>query len=205
MRTLRTLLVSFIVIVAGLLVLSAATNRFHAFTSATAERVVVRDNRPLVPAVELQAQTGTRINLANLRGQWLLVDFVYTRCTSYCAVLGAEYGELQRLLARPLARHRVRLVSISFDPSQDTPAALTQYVARYGSNAGSWLAARPVTARGLRELEHTFGVIVIPDGHGGFNHTAGMDMVDPEGRLVRVIGLGYSPAEVSRTVLKALQ
>ena len=63
----------------------------------------------------LETQSGARIDVADLRGKWLLVDFIYTRCPTYCVALGSEFAQLQDRLAGPLAKGAVELVSISFD------------------------------------------------------------------------------------------
>jgi cytochrome oxidase Cu insertion factor (SCO1/SenC/PrrC family) len=47
----------------------------------------VRQHPVGLPEVTLETQSGARIHLAGLRGKWLLVGFIYTRCPTYCAVL----------------------------------------------------------------------------------------------------------------------
>jgi protein SCO1/2 len=51
----------------------------------------------------------------------------------------------------------------------------------------------------LRALLDTFGVVVIPDGMGGFVHNAAIHLVDEEGRLGAIYDLGEE-----RAVLAAL-
>lgn len=205
MRVLRTLLASAACVALGVAGLAWATDGFAAFTTQAAKAVEVREHPPRVPAVELETQSGARLDLASLRGRWLLVDFMYTRCMTYCSVLGADDGELQRALAAPLAADRLRLVSVSFDPAHDTPAALAGYIRRFHGRPGTWLAARPVDGGGLRELERVFGVSAIPDGIGGYTHTATFNLVDPDGRLVRILGVDESPEAVRDAVLEAMR
>lgn len=204
MQILRTLLASLILVAFGVAALAAATDRFQAFTSETARRVAIRQHPLQVPDVELQTQSGTHINMAGLRGKWVAVDFIYTRCMTFCSVLDAEYARLQELLARPLAENKLRLLSISFDPAHDTPVELTNYLDRFDGHAGDWLVTRPVNAVGLRQLERVFGVTVIPDGHGGYVHNAAIEVVDPQGRLFRILDIG-NPVAASRLVLQEMK
>lgn len=204
MSVLRTLLASAILLVAGSAVLAAVSERFQAFTTETARRVQVRAHPRLMPAVTLETQSGARINLADLRGKWLLVDFIYTRCMTYCSVLGGEFAQLQDLLAAPLARDRVQLLSISFDPAHDDPPQLAGYLQRFRSRGPGWLAARPVDADGLHQLKQAFGITVIADGSGGYEHNAAIQVVDPQGRLVEILDLG-DPARVARAVSAGMQ
>ena len=146
---LRTSLASGALLLAGGVALAAATDGFQAFTTETARRVAVRRQPADLPAVALENQSGARFTLADLRGKWLLVDFIYTRCPSFCTVLGGDFAQLERQLAGPIAQGRVQLLSISFDPTQDPPAELAAYLRRFrGRDMGGWQAARPLTGCG---------------------------------------------------------
>jgi protein SCO1/2 len=203
MSILRTLLASALLILAGGAVLAAATGGFQAFTSETARRVAIRLHPPQVPAVALQTQSGAHIDLADLRGRWVLVDFVYTRCMTYCLALGGEFAQLQDLLAAPLARGDVVLLSISFDLAHDTPARLAAYQTQFRSRGHGWLATRPTSAEGLQQLLRTFGVTVVPDTLGGYVHNAAIEVVAPDGRLVQIFDMGDAAA-VARAVKQDL-
>jgi protein SCO1/2 len=187
---LRTLLASLTLLLAGGVALSTATDGFQAFTTEAARRIAVRRHPIAVPAVGLQVQSGSRINLTDLRGKWLLVDFIYTRCPSYCVALGGEFAQLQDQLAGPIARGEVELLSISFDPDHDTPPELAAYLQRSRDRGHGWRAARPLGPDGLLQLERAFGVTVIADGFGGYVHNAAIYLVDPEGRLVEIFDMG---------------
>ncbi len=187
---LRTSLASVALLVAGGLALAAATNGFQAFTTETARRVAVRALPVELPAVALESHSGARFTLADLRGTWLLVDFIYTRCPTFCTALGGDFAQLERQLVDPITRGKVQLLSISFDPTQDTPARLTAYLGRFQGRELGWQAARPLTADGLRRITAAFGVTVIPDQLGGWTHNAAIHLVDPEGRLVDIFDVG---------------
>ena len=186
----RTLLASLALLIAGSVALSAATGGFQVFTTESARRAAVREKPIDVPAVALQTQSGARISLASLQGKWLLVDFIYTRCPTYCVALGAEFSQLQDRLAEPIAQGKVQLLSISFDPTHDTPAQLAAYLQRSRDRGDGWLASRLLSAGDLLKLERAFGVTVIPDGFGGYIHNAAIHVVDPSGRLVEIFDLG---------------
>jgi protein SCO1 len=203
MTVLRTSLASAALLLAGGVALAAATDGFQAFTTETARRVAVRSRPAELPAVALESQSGARFTFADLRGKWLLVDFIYTRCPTFCTVLGGDFAQLERQLAGPIAQGRVQLLSISFDPMQDTPVQLAAYLKRFQGRDMGWQAARPVTARGLRQITAAFGVTVIPDRLGGYTHNAAIHLVDPEGRLVDIFDLG-DVDQIRETVLRNL-
>ncbi|TAM99424.1 MAG: SCO family protein [Rhodanobacteraceae bacterium] len=201
MSVLRTLLASLLILVAGVAALAAATDGFRAFTSETARRLDVREHPRALPRVPLQTATGQTIDIAGLRGRWLLVDFIYTRCVTYCSVQGSEFARLQDRLAGPIAGRQVVLLSISFDPAHDGPPELAAYQQRSGDRGAGWIAARPVRAADLAALKHAFGVTVIPDGLGGYVHNAAIAVVDPRGRLVAITDWD-APGEAAGYVLR---
>ncbi len=203
MRILRTLLASLALLLAGGVALSAATDRFQAFTTEAARRLAVRQHPTEIPGVALQLQSGARIRFTDLRGKWLLVDFIYTRCPTYCVALGGEFAQLQDRLAGPLAQGKMQLLSISFDPNHDTPRQLAAYLQRARDRGHGWLAGRPVEPNGLERLERAFGITVIPDEAGGYTHNAAVHLVDPRGRLVEIFDLG-DPGLVEQAVQRSL-
>ncbi len=196
MSALRTSIASVALVLAGAGLFAGATDGFQAFTSEAARRIAVRDRPETAPPVVLETQTGERINLAELRGKWLLVDFIYTGCRTLCLSLGSDFARLEDGLAGPIARGRVRLLSISFDPSRDSPRELAAYLERSRRRDAGWLAARPVNAAGLVELKRSFGVTVVPDGLGGYVHNTAIHVVDPQGRIVDILDLGAPEAVV---------
>ena len=184
---LRTLLLDLFIVAAGGATLHAASDGLRAFTTESARRLAIREAPRALPALRLQADDGSFIDLRDYRGRWLLVDFIYTRCQSYCSVLGGDFAQLQDRLAQPLAQGRLHLLSISFDPDNDDPARLADYQQRFGDRGIGWIAARPADATGLGQLSRVFGVTAVPDGMGGFVHNAAIAVVGPGGRLVAIL------------------
>lgn len=187
MPLLRTLLASLLIVAAGIATLAALTDGFRAFTAEGARRIDVSEHSRALPAVSLQTASGETIALASLHGRWLLVDFIYTRCMSYCSVQGNEFARLEKQLAGPIAEGKVLLLSISFDPSYDGPEQLADYQRRSRNHGPGWIAARPASATELDALMRVFGVTAIPDGLGGYVHNAAINVVDPAGRLVAIM------------------
>lgn len=88
-----------------------------------------------VPAVALVREDGKAVSLDRelQDGRPVVVSFVYTTCTTICPVTSMTLAELQARLGGE--RDQVRLMSISIDPEQDTPARLRAYAERF--NAGT--------------------------------------------------------------------
>ena len=85
-----------------------------------------------VPDVELIDQDGRPLHFYRdlVQGRVVAIDFVFTTCTTICNLLGANFAQAEKLIDPRLASH-VRLISISVDPVNDTPARLKEYSARF--------------------------------------------------------------------------
>ncbi len=70
-----------------------------------------------------------------VKGKAVLINFMFTTCTSLCPRSTANLVKVQELLGDHAARD-VFLVSISVDPDHDTPAVLKQYAERYHTRPG---------------------------------------------------------------------
>ena len=89
-----------------------------------------------VPEVTLVDQDGKKIKLSSLLDSRdaVLLDFVFTTCTTICPVLTSGFSSFQHRLG-PEAGH-VQLVSIAIDPDNDTPKAMKAYIQKYGGQPG---------------------------------------------------------------------
>jgi protein SCO1 len=65
----------------------------------------------------------------------VLINFIYTTCTTVCPIQSALFADLQqRLGAR--AGSEVSLISVTVDPLRDTPMRLKQFAAQYQAGPG---------------------------------------------------------------------
>ena len=80
-----------------------------------------------VPAVRLVRDDGQSVALQDeLAGDRpVVLAFIYTSCTTVCPLTSQTLAQLQSRLGP--SRDQVRIVSISIDPEQDTPARLADY------------------------------------------------------------------------------
>ena len=95
-----------------------------------------------LPELSLVDQGGAPVTLARLKGRVWVVNFIYTRCSGACPMLTARMKGLRDTLADEGALGgRVGLLSISVDPTADTPARLAEYAAQWGAEASEWIFA----------------------------------------------------------------
>jgi len=198
---------SAIALLAGAGLLAWATDGFAVLTTDAARARSVARAPVIVPVVAVRNSAGVihdvladrlsgtdrgdradRTNgSADPAARAVIVDFVYTSCTTLCSVLGSVYQELQREILVHGASDRVRLLTVSFDVAGDTPERLARYGVMLGARADIWNLATP-TSMGARDtLLRTFGVQVVPAGNGEWQHNAALHIVSPQGKLVRIV------------------
>jgi protein SCO1/2 len=94
------------------------------------------------------------------------------------------------------------LVTVSFDPKFDRPAVLKRYAAEYGADFSSWdFVTDPDTAGPvIRRLADGLGLEYSED-EGLIDHNLRTVLIDPEGKLVKVItGNEWKPEEVAAEI-----
>jgi protein SCO1/2 len=90
----------------------------------------------VVPDVTLVNQDGAKVKLREVLSskKVVMVDFIFTTCTTICPVLSAGFANFQRKIGPEMKD--IHLVSISIDPEHDTPKRLKEYLKRYDAKAG---------------------------------------------------------------------
>lgn len=153
------------------------------------------------PGFALVDQDGRDVSLASLRGRWVLLDFVYTTCPGPCPILTGVHVDVQRGLPSAL-RERVRFVSISLDPTRDTPEKLRAYGAARGADLAGWsFLTGPETAVDAVLRSYGVGTVLEPDGE--LEHVVVTFLIDDEGRIrKRYFGLDHDVAEYLRDLAR---
>jgi protein SCO1/2 len=97
-------------------------------TAASVSRATVSYE---TPAVMLMRADGKSVSLPQELddGRPVLLNFVFTTCSSICPLTSRTLEEFQHQLGSEAPR--VHLMSISIDPEQDTPARLTEYARKF--------------------------------------------------------------------------
>jgi protein SCO1/2 len=149
-----------------------------------------------IPEVALRDESGRSIALTKTLAEdkAVIVNFIYTSCTTICPVMTATMLQLQRSLAKggPMPA----FVSISVDPAFDSSEILKAYAAKYGAN---WTFLTGANGTVLSVLEH-FDV-----WRGGKANHAAVTLMRPAGRKMWTRVDGLASAEQLAGVWKSLR
>ena len=106
-----------------------------------------------LPDAMLMDQDGNEISLTDdvVSDRIVVVNFVYTTCTTVCPVLSAIFSQVQNKLGDRVGDDVV-MVSISVDPLRDTPARMKNYADKIGAGDGwVWLTGEKQTVTTVLE------------------------------------------------------
>ena len=145
-------------------------------------RGLVLEDRPVAANFRLRDQDGRLVSLADQRGRWVLMTFLYTWCPDVCPVIAGNLN--QALRSAPAKQAGLRVLSVSVDPARDTPAAARKYARDHRLlPTFRWLLG---TRAELARVWDAYDVAVLPGPKRTVSHSAIQLLIDPEGheRLV---------------------
>ena len=147
-----------------------------------------------VPALPLVDQSGRPFSFGDLRGNVVIVSFIYTRCgdARMCPLVSAKFARMQRAIGN----EPIRLVALTLDPRFDTPAVLRRYGLTYGQDPARWTLATGTPAW-VDELVTRFGIATQSAQPGVILHTEAAIILDRDQRVAKIVdGNAWSPAEL---------
>lgn len=159
-----------------------------------------------VPDLSLTNQDGKKFTFADYRGKALAVTFIYRECPlpEFCIKMSRQFSDLANKIADdPEAKDKVRLLSISFDPTRDTPEKLKQYGLGYlGKDAKDNLTVWNLavgTDKEVRAVADFFGLSyeTDPNDKTQINHSLVTAVISPEGKVTKIFTGGrWTPEDV---------
>ena len=87
-----------------------------------------------LPDIQLISQNGEEMASSQVFDAEtpVMVNFIFTTCTTICPVLSATFTEVQELMGEEAAK--IKMVSVTIDPEYDTPAKLKGYAEKYDAD-----------------------------------------------------------------------
>jgi protein SCO1 len=133
----------------------------------------------VVPEFALVDQNGKLFRFGTARGKIVLATFVFTTCPDVCPLLTAKFATIQRTL-REKKIDDYLLLSITTDPTRDTPAALKSYGEQFKADFNHWLFLTG-SRKDLAKVWQDFGVTVRRTADGQIQHTTLTTLIDQSG------------------------
>lgn len=127
------------------------------------------DDKPLeglkafgaVPDFTLTEKDGREVALSDLKGKIWIVNFIYTNCPDTCPIQSAQMRQIQEDFK---FEKDLRLVSITVDPTRDTPEVLSKYAKRFSADPARWffLTGKKETIHKFAQEGFHLGAVELP-------------------------------------------
>ncbi len=155
-----------------------------------------------IPDQAFTDQNGRRRTFSDIRGnRAIAVTFIYTKCPipTFCPMMDRHFAEAQALIKEKGLTDRAHLLSVSFDPKNDTPVVLKKHAQSLGFDPAVWTFVTGDRSE-IDLFATNLGVTLVrgeaanPDEIG---HTLRTSLVDREGKLVSSYsGADWTPADL---------
>jgi protein SCO1 len=148
--------------------------------------------------------SGKRRGLADFRGMAVVVFFGFTQCPDVCPTAMAMLAEAVRKLG-PDA-WQVQGVFITVDPERDTPELLSRYVRAFHPSFVALHGDAAATERVAKEFKVVYRKVPgsTPDSYT-MDHSAGMFVFDPQGRLRLYVSHGQGADALTHDLRELLR
>ncbi|OJU04933.1 MAG: cytochrome-c oxidase [Rhizobiales bacterium 65-79] len=137
------------------------------------------------PDFTLRTADGRVVRLHDLRGKVVVVHFIYTSCPDVCPLHAEKIAEIQKMVNDTPMKGRVTFVTITTDPTRDTPDVLRKYGPAHGLDPVNWLFLTTIPDQPedtTRKLAEAFGHTFSKSEDGIQAHGIVTHVIDKEGR-----------------------
>ena len=156
-----------------------------------------------LPDLALVNQNGRAVNLSSLKGEFVLINFIYTSCSGTCPMLTSKMAAAEKKLAPQLGK-KAHLLSITLDPEHDTSATLLKYANEHGVNGADWdfLTGTPAQIDAYLAI---FNIRRTREADGSIDHVTTSFLVGPDGKQIRQYdGVTVTPSTLAADLDRAI-
>jgi protein SCO1/2 len=145
-------------------------------------------------------QDAKHLRFASFKGAPVVMTFIYTRCPlpTFCPLMDRHFAKIQHSLETDPALGRVHLVTVSFDPANDSPAVLKKHAKRLGADFTRWTFLTGDRDE-IDRFAARFGVSVARamNDPNDITHNLRTVILDGKGNLVKTFtGNDWTPEQV---------
>jgi protein SCO1 len=125
------------------------------------------------------------VRLAEFRHKVLVLHFVYTHCPDVCPLHARRIADVQSLVNQANMKDQVRFITITTDPTRDTPDVMREYGKVHGLDTVNWLFLTTTVEQpedATRRLAEAFGHKFTKERDGYQMHGIVTHVIDRDGR-----------------------
>jgi protein SCO1/2 len=130
----------------------------------------------------LTDHTGKPRTMADFRGKVVAIFFGFTFCPDVCPTTLSEMRQVMQQLGP--ASEKLQVLFITVDPKRDTPEVLSKYVSSFNPTFLGLYGDEAATSKVTKDFKIIARVVAGKSADSyTVDHTAGMLIFDPQGRL----------------------
>lgn len=137
-----------------------------------------------IPDFSLVDHMRQRVQRSDFNDRVWIASFIFTRCSGQCPIISKQIVQLQRDFA---AEESLRFVSITVNPTYDTPDRLAKYIKHYNSPDDRWRLLTGDRDAVVKLCLEGFRVAINEDKQGNvvepITHSVRLVLVDQKGRI----------------------
>ncbi len=148
---------------------------------------------------------GKMVSLHGLmKHKFTLLSFIYTRCSDVngCPLASYVIGKVQeRILKDDVLKDHVRLISISFDPANDTPQVMEEYASHFRSPGSDWHFVTSRNENEMASILENYDQFVIKEFDeqgkplGSISHMLRVYLIDHQYEIRNIYSVSYLHAD----------
>ena len=146
---------------------------------------------------ELVDHQGRRVDQNSFAERWMLLSFGFTHCPDVCPTTLATVATALDKLG-PRSRH-LQPLFITLDPERDSPQLLQRYTSFFDPR----ILGLSGSTRQVSQAADAYGVYVSRREAKGtylLEHSTGLYLVAPDGRLVELFAQNVTPEHLARSI-----
>lgn len=162
----------------------------------------------------LTNQDGKSVSPKDFLGKAWAITFIYAECPlpDYCIRMSTNFSDAANQIKASEFKDKMALLSVSFDPTRDTPDKLKKYRQGYlGKDADAAESAWQVAVgkeADVRKVADFFGLRyeIDPNDKAQFNHSLRTAVIAPDGKVVKILaGNEWSANDLLREMQATLK
>lgn len=152
------------------------------------------------PPFELADANGNIVRLSDFADKIVVLNFIFAGCTDVCPLQSELIADVQSKINISPMKNMVQFISVTTNPSVDTPDILKNYGAAHGLDPVNWLfltspPGSPETT--TRQLAEKYKVRFAPLDDGQQLHGVVTHVIDRGGRFAaKFHGLRFEPVNL---------
>ena len=152
-----------------------------------------------IPEFSLLNNTGDSLFREDLNGQFMVVDFFFTRCPTICPQMSSSMYDVQEKFEKI---DDVKLLSVSIDSEYDRPDVLSRYARKYDANPDKWFFLTGDKNKIHNLASEGFKLSAVQESEGiEITHSDRLVLIDKEG-IIRGYYHGTDDDEVDKLIVE---